>query len=64
MTKISVELEPWVEAVIDRALTKHVLSCPLSERVSRIELSWAKVCGMVVGGGAVGGLLIKVMGMA
>ena len=64
MTKVSIEIEPWVEAVIDRALARHVNDCPLHERVRKIELSWAKVLGMVIGGGAVGGFVAKIVGIA
>ena len=59
VTKVSVDLEPWVEAVIDRALSKHIQDCPIESRVRKLELSWAKACGMAIGAGAIGGLVSK-----
>lgn len=44
--KVEITLEDWVEAVIDRALEKHKVECPvvkLGERVSLLENKMALV---------------------
>jgi hypothetical protein len=62
MAKVNVELEDWVQRIIDETVARHINSCPNSERINRIELSMAKALGMAVGAGAVGGLIIRLVG--
>ena len=62
MTKVNVELEDWVQRIIDETVARHINSCPNSERINRIELSMAKALGMAIGAGAVGGLIVRIVG--
>ncbi len=62
MAKINVELEDWVQRIIDETVARHINSCPNSERINRIELSMAKALGMAVGAGAVGGFIVRIVG--
>jgi hypothetical protein len=48
-------LEPWVERVIDRALLKHMQTCPLAARVLKIELRLSALIGFMLGSGLLGG---------
>ncbi|HUX01406.1 MAG TPA: hypothetical protein VMY35_10555 [Phycisphaerae bacterium] len=61
---ISEPLDEWVERVIDRALLKHAASCPVSHRVTKLELRFAVLVAFMLGsgvvGGAIGSLLSKV----
>ena len=62
---ISEPLDEWVERVIDRALLKHAASCPVSHRVTKLELRFAAFIAFMLGsglvGGAIGSLLSKVI---
>lgn len=49
-------LADWVERVIDRALEKHINTCPLHARVHRLELRFASFIAFMIGTGVVGGL--------
>jgi hypothetical protein len=48
-------LEPWVERVIDRALLKHMYTCPVAVRVTKIELRLSALIGFMLGSGMLGG---------
>jgi hypothetical protein len=62
MAKVNVELEDWVQRIIDETVARHINSCPNSERINRIELSMAKAFGMAIGAGAVGGFIVRIIG--
>jgi hypothetical protein len=62
MAKVNVELEDWVQRIIDETVAQHVIKCPNSERINRIELSMAKALGMALGAGAVGGFIVRIIG--
>jgi hypothetical protein len=62
MAKVNVELEDWVQRIIDETVARHINSCPNSERINRIELSMAKALGMALGAGAVGGFIVRIVG--
>ena len=59
-------LDEWVERVIDRALAKHALLCPLFGRVRKLEGRWLLGLGMLIGSGILTGgavaALVKVLG--
>ena len=63
MVKVTEELEPWVKRVIKETLVEHSVECPLHDRVTRLELSFAKAVGMAVGAGATGGVVVQLIGM-
>ena len=63
MAKVTEELEPWVKRVIRETLAEHAADCPLHDRVTRLELSFSKAVGMAVGAGAMGGLVVQLVGM-
>jgi len=48
-------LEPWVERVIDRALLKHMYTCPVAVRVTKIEIRLSALIGFMLGSGMLGG---------
>ncbi len=52
---ITEPLDEWVERVIDRALDKHIASCPLSHRVRAVEMRMSSLIGYMVGSGVVSG---------
>ena len=59
---ISVPLEKWAEDLMDRVLARHVASCPVAPRValvetrtSKIELSFGKLIGYMIGSGLCSG---------
>jgi hypothetical protein len=62
MAKVNIELEDWVQRIIDETVARHINSCPNSERINRIELSMAKAFGMAIGAGAVGGFIVRIIG--
>lgn len=49
-------LEPWVERIIDAALARHRMDCPVIERVTCLEIRFAALVGWMVGSGLVGGV--------
>jgi len=53
--EVTEPLEPWVERVIDRALLKHMQTCPVATRVMKIELRLSALIGFMVGSGLLGG---------
>jgi hypothetical protein len=53
--EIKEPLEPWVERIIDSALAKHRMDCPVLERVTRLEIRFAALVGWMIGSGLVGG---------
>jgi hypothetical protein len=63
VTKVNVELEDWVQRIIDETVARHINSCPNAERINRIELSLSRAIGMGVGAGAVGGLIVQIAGL-
>ena len=60
--KIQVDLEPWVRAIIQETVMAHQNQCPLYPRVREVEKSFARMAGLAIGAGAVGGLAVKLMG--
>lgn len=59
--EISEALEPWVERIIDRALLKHEISCPLKPRMRTLELRFATLLGWMAGAGFCGGIAYSVL---
>lgn len=54
--KVEIKLEDWVEAIIERAVSKHVSACPVHEKVQRLEIKWAQLVGFMLGSGTLGGV--------
>ena len=63
MVRITEELEPWVQRIIDETVARHIIQCPNHDRITRLELSFSKAVGMAVGAGAMGGLVVQLVGM-
>jgi hypothetical protein len=63
MVRITEELEPWVQRIIDETVSRHIIQCPNHDRITRLELSFSKAVGMAVGAGAMGGLVVQFIGM-
>jgi hypothetical protein len=63
MVRITEELEPWVQRIIDETVSRHIIQCPNHDRITRLELSFSKAVGMAVGAGAMGGLVVQLVGM-
>ena len=65
--RISVELEPWVERIVDetvaRFMAEHVNKCPNGGRITRLELSFSRAVGMAIGAGAVGGVAAQLVSL-
>ena len=59
---ISEPLPDWVERIIDSALTKHLQTCPVPERVRKLEVRLATLVGYMIGSGVVGGFTGAVVG--
>lgn len=61
-------LADWVERVIDRALEKHINTCPLHARVHRLEIRFSSFVAFMIGTGVVGGvagsLLTSLLGVS
>ncbi|MCX5676445.1 MAG: hypothetical protein NTX87_15700 [Planctomycetota bacterium] len=53
--EVTEPLEPWVERVIDRALLKHMQTCPVALRVAKIEIRLSALVGFMLGSGLLGG---------
>ena len=63
MVKVNVELEDWVQKIIDETVARHIAQCPNVDRIRRLELSASKAIGMAIGAGTVGGLVIQLISM-
>jgi hypothetical protein len=57
-TKVEITLEDWAEALIDRALERHKLECPVKVIEKRVSLLESKV-GLIfwLGGPVILGIL-------
>ena len=63
MVRITEELEPWVQRIIDETVSRHIIQCPNHDRITRLELSFSKAVGMAVGAGATGGVVVQLIGL-
>jgi len=62
---INVPLPDWADGLIDAALQRHAINCPLWDRVRKLEIRFAVLVAFMLGsgfvGGAIGSLLSKVI---
>lgn len=61
MTKVTVELEDWVQRIIDETVARHTVNCPQAEAIASIKLSLARATGIAIGAGAVGGFVVRLL---
>jgi len=65
--KIAVPLDEWAEALIDRTLERHLNTCPVRERVEKLEVRLASLIAFMAGsgllGGTVGAVIAKIAGV-
>ena len=67
--QITVPLGTWAEELIERALARHIASCPVAPRMleverraERIEVSFARLIGYMVGSGLLSGGAVVAIG--
>ena len=68
MPSVTVPLDAWVKTIIRETLEEHVKQCPILPRVSVIEervtalrIGFAKLIGMMIGAGSLGGGLVAMV---
>lgn len=55
-----VPLEDWVRAIIGETVAEHKNTCPLFERVRKVEIRFGTMIGYMAGGGVIGGSIVAV----
>ncbi|HUU36145.1 MAG TPA: hypothetical protein VMW48_18905 [Vicinamibacterales bacterium] len=54
---VVVPLDEWAKELVSHALAEHLENCPVRERVRRLELRFIALVGLMLGSGALGGLV-------
>jgi len=55
MTAGSVPIEAWIEEIIKRTVAEHVSTCPVAERVVKLEIRLSSLVAFMAGSGLLGG---------
>ena len=55
--EVSVKLEPWVKAIVDYAISRHIAECPIAPRIQSLEIRFSSLLGFMAGSGIIGGAL-------